>query len=285
METKDLRFKLNIQLFAGDGDETENSTPTEEVENENLEENQEEETDPDFVDGEENDEEDNQQEAEDDKEKVQKEKSIKERNRQNYERRVQERQQKELEMAKKKAYMDGMKFAIGNVNPYTQEKIEDEFDLQTYQTMKEMEEKGLDPVDDYAKYVAQKQREERKAQQEQENEKNKAKETMMKEITDFDKKYGQGSAQKFLTDDNFRNSKLASKLGKLSLEEVYDLYTDFQANVNSEAEKKVIQKQAVSMSTPGKPGNQSKTERSTMEELLHDDKKFKEFQAQLLNRY
>ena len=280
----ELLFKLNIQNFAGDGDEDETGTPTKEVENEDLDETQEEtEDEPNFEDGEGNEE--DEAETEDKKNEQVDKKSIKEQNKINAERRLQEKHKKELEMERKKAYLDGLKFAVGERNPYTQEKIEDEIDLEMYKTMKEMEEKGLDPVEDYPKYIAQKQREERKAQLEKEQAEIQKQEQISKDIADFDEKYGKGSAEKLLTDENFTKSKLASKLGKLSLEEVYELYTDFQASVNAKAEEKIIQKEAISKSTPGRPGIQNVNEQSFIEGILSDDKKFKEFQAQLMNKY
>lgn len=280
---KKLLFKLNIQNFAGDGDE-ETGTPTDEVETENLEDNQEKETDePKF--------EDTGKEPKEPKEATKtntgesKEKLTKEQNRINAERRLQEKYEKDLETERKKAYLNGLKFAIGGENPYTQEKIEDENDLEIYQLQKEMEAKGLDPIEDLPKYIAQKHREEKQAQLKEEQEANKKNEQIQKELAEFDKKYGEGSASKFLTDENFKNSKFAQHLGKLSLSEIYDLYTDTQAKIESEAEKQVIQKEAVAKSSPGRPGNQNTSQKTFMEQLLSDDKAFKEFQRNLVNKF
>lgn len=57
--------------------------------------------------------------------------------------------QKEIE---KKAYEKGLVDAVNGINPYTNEKIDDNHDIQEFLIMREMESKGLDPITDYHKY-------------------------------------------------------------------------------------------------------------------------------------
>ena len=70
------------------------------------------------------------------------------------------REQREKEL--KSSYLDGVKTATGNVNPYTNTKMETDEDVQDYLTMKEMEAEGLDPTDsrDYIKFTREKQKKE-----------------------------------------------------------------------------------------------------------------------------
>ena len=64
-----------------------------------------------------------------------------------------ERRKQEQEAAIKKARNEAIIEALNGVNPYTQEKMEDEADIQEYLTMKEIEKNGGDPIADYSKHL------------------------------------------------------------------------------------------------------------------------------------
>lgn len=273
-------LQLFLQLFADEEDEVVEE-PADEVENDPVEtgedetevESEEEESDPDFNDGE---------EQEEEAKKV--EKSKKEQNAINAQRRIQEKHEKELREARSKSYFEGLKEGVGGKNPYTGETIEDEFDMEVLQTMREMEKKGLDPVEDFAKYSSQKAREQRKAQQEEEAKKAESDEKIKVELQEFDKAHGEGSANKLFNDTNFTD-KYGKYLGRLSLEEVYELYLDSTAEIEAKAEEKAIQNQARGKSSPGVPGNKAGASSSFIEDIMSDDKKFREFQESLMNKY
>lgn len=277
METKLLKFL--IQLFAEEGEGTPTEDNNDPVESEDNTENVDEDDDDD-VDFEDNSD-------DEDKSKEVKPKNTGKQNAQNAQKRLalKEKRERELNEAKNKAYLEGLKEGVGDVNPWTNEKIEDETDIEILKEMKEMEKKGLDPVEDYAKYHAQKLKEQRRAENEVKQKELARKESLKTEITDFDKKYGKGTAEKFLSDENFKNSKYVNYLGRLSLDEVYDLYTSTQAETNAKAEQIAIEKEAIKLSSTGTPGNKSTANSSFLKDIMSDDKKFREFQANLLNKY
>ena len=277
------KLKFYIQLFA-DSEET----PTEQVESEpNTTTNgDDEEVDDDYeveVDG------DNQEDkpSESQKQETKPNKNTSKQNGRNAQRRIEEKAQREKEIndAKKKAYLDGLKEAVGNVNPWTNEPIEDETDVEIFREMKEMEKQGLDPIEDYAKFHAKKLKEQAKAENEAKQKEQARLENIRTEIAEFDKQNGNGSAEKFLNDEGFKNSKYFKYLGRLSLGEVYDLYTSTKAETEAQAEEIAVQKEAIRMSSAGSPGNQNTNPSSFMDDILKDDKKFREFQRNLLNKY
>lgn len=280
METKLL--KLLIQLFAEEGEET----PTQEVESEPNTENGEEDIDDDYEVEEDND---NQELESSDSQKQQTKpnKNTSKQNGRNAQRRIEEKAQREKEIndAKRKAYLDGLKEGVGNVNPWTNEPIEDETDVEIFREMKEIEKQGLDPIEDYAKFHAKRLKKQAKAENEAKQKEQAKLENVRNEIVEFDKKYGNNSAEKFLNDEEFKNSKYYGFLGRLTLEETYELFTATKAETEAKAEEIAVQKEAIRMSSTGSPGNQNTNPSSFMDDILKDDKKFREFQRNLLNKY
>lgn len=269
---------FNIQFFAEDEVETE--TPTEEVENDTAED--------DAVDFDDTSDEDveTSEEVEQEEEPVKEEpkaqpKTTRKDNFNNAQRRINERRERELAEARKKSYLEGIKDAIGGTNPYTQEKIEDEFDVEVLKTMREMEAKGFDPIEDYAKYSVTKMREQKKIEAERLAEESKKNEQINKELADFDKAHGQGSAERILNDELF-STKYAQYLGRLSLEETYQLFADQQAQIEMKAEQKAIRQQAINKSTPGAPGKASVKEK-TYSNMSKDE--FREEFNKMLGNY
>lgn len=85
-------------------------------------------------------------------------------------------------------------------NKFTKEKINDREDLETYKTMLEMEEKGLDPIEDYAKYVTGK----RKAERAESESRKRGEDEYFKLDTDMlVEAYGVAEAKKILEDEKF----------------------------------------------------------------------------------
>lgn len=268
--------ELNLQLFA---EETEEAT--EEVVEEEVETTDEDNEEVEFDEG--------AEEAKEEKsnEEAKAKELEKQKNRANAQRRIQEKHERELKEAKDKAYLEGLKQGVGGKNPYTGEEIKDEVDLELLKTMQEMERKGLDPIEDFAKYQTQKRREELKAEQEKKAKDEENQQAVQKELDDFDKKYGKGSAENLFKDEKFKE-KYGKFLGRLTLEETYQLFIDSQAEIETKVkegvEEGVIKQKAIEKSSPGVPGNKNANE-SYFDEILKDDKKFREFQQNLLNKY
>lgn len=89
----------------------------------------------------------------------------------------------------------------GKINPYTNTEITDENDLEVYEEMCVMAKKGLDPVTDYASYIADKRREEKR----QKEEKEKINEEAVKDIEEFQAKYPDVDLNDLLNDEDFKD--------------------------------------------------------------------------------
>lgn len=71
----------------------------------------------------------------------------------------------------RKAYNEGFIAAIGGLNPYTNEPIEDEYDLEVYREMKKLNDAGEDPKEGIFKAMRAKRTQAKKALQEEEERK------------------------------------------------------------------------------------------------------------------
>ena len=72
----------------------------------------------------------------------------------NIRRKAQEEAQKQIEKVREEAYKQGLEQGkvqsyIGKQNPYTGKSIEDDYDVQEYLDMFELDRQGKDPVNDY----------------------------------------------------------------------------------------------------------------------------------------
>lgn len=79
----------------------------------------------------------------------------KEQNAENARRRREAERQKEMREMREKTIID----ALNGTNPYTGEPMTDSVDVEEFETMREIEKNGGDPVQDYPKYRKQKERE------------------------------------------------------------------------------------------------------------------------------
>lgn len=102
------------------------------------------------------------------------------------------------------------------VNKFTNEPINDLDDLDTYKTMLEMEEKGLNPTEDYAKYATEKRRAERKAN---ESTKKTEDDYFKLDTNMLVEAYGRDGAKAILEDDKFMQyfEKLSTEKGRISI--------------------------------------------------------------------
>ena len=160
-----------------------------------------------------------------------------------------QREAKEAEIRKRieqESYRKGIVDAVGGVNPYTDEEIKDEADIEEYLLMRELEKQGKDPINDYASAVKGKARE--KA------EKRAADEQRVAELTEFSQKYPSVDVAALLNDPRF--GKFAGKrVQHETLATIYTDYLEFTQDADATAEKKaqvkVRQAAAKAKSTPG----------------------------------
>lgn len=264
---KDL-LKFNLQLFAYGENE-----PTEEpVENQEVEEL--EDLDDDFEEEEINftDDEDDEEELEEkdkvDKDIVEKHKeTLKNQKQQNYNNakaRIERRRQEELAKAKREAYIEGIKKSTNGVNSFTGQPIKDDVDVEVYETMCEMTEKGLDPVDDYYKYTAEKRRQEKEQLRLQNEQKEQENEKLNSEINDFINAYGKDTFEKILKDNDFDEFS-KDLIGAIPLKTIYDRFLKYNAKMENKAEELAIKKDARRRSSSGALGKKSNPSSSILD--------------------
>jgi hypothetical protein len=264
---------LSIQLFA-DGDEDDNvEEPTEEVENEDIEDG---EDDPDFDEGEEVE---TEQEVKENKPNTQDQQKAE--NYKNALRRIEEKQRRELEKAKKESYLEGIKASTGGVNRFTKKAIKDDVDVEMFKTMCEMDEKGLDPIEDYPEYVAEKQRQARLEEQKVQDAKNADQQRRTNELNDFVNSYGKDTVEKMLDDKEFYNYSKPF-LDRVPLKDIYESFVNFKATIEARADELALEKDARRKSSSGSLGKKHKTEKSFAEMTPEE---FHEFSINIAKRY
>lgn len=144
-----------------------------------------------------------------------------------------EREAKEEAIRKKieqESYRKGIVDAVGGVNPYTNEEIKDEADIDEYLLMRKLEKEGKDPIEDYASAVK---GEKRAKAQEAEAEKNRK-----AEVAEFAQRFPNVDMTALLQDPRF--GKFAGKrVQNETLANVYADYLEF-----TQGEEAVIEKKA-----------------------------------------
>ena len=172
---------------------------------------------------------------------------------------------------------NAIKETLGGVNPYTKTKIEDKYDMDEYLMMKEMESKGLDPLQDYASYLKQKQRndsidaEKRAKEQSQ-------KDWIKNDKTQFFEQYPDVNFEALSKDEMFRMF-AAGKIGNIPMASIYSDYLTIKANIEKEAKKVASRMMANRESSPGALSEQSvprekytleKVKKMSQKEILKD---------------
>lgn len=163
-------------------------------------------------------------------------------------RRQREEREKEIrEKIERESYRKGIVDAVGGVNPYTGEKIQDDADIDEYLLMKKLDKEGKDPIEDYAAAV--------KGEKREKAEKAKAESKRIEELTEFAGKYPNVDISALLQDAKF--GKFAGKrVQHESLAEVYADYLEFTGNESAEIEKKAaVKAKTAEMKKRASPGS------------------------------
>lgn len=162
-----------------------------------------------------------------------------------------ERRKQEQDAAIKKARNEAIIEALNGVNPYTQEKMEDDADIQEYLTMKEIEKSGGDPIADYSKHLKAKAKEQVRATESEKTQK----EWVQKDKADFVSKHPDVKLEELLNDELFYTFAVG-KVGKMSMDKIYTDYQHFVAKSEERARDRAAQLLANNAATPGKLTNQ-----------------------------
>lgn len=173
---------------------------------------------------------------------VKKEAHTKEQNAENARR----RREAEREAEKRKLRNETIIDTLGGKNPYTGEDMTDDFDVEEYLLMKDIEKKGGDPVGDYQKVKKQKDREaavkQTKADQSQEWYNN--------DRANFEKDYPDVNVSELIADPDFREW-ADGKIGRKPLSDIYRGFIGFKSKFDERAKDIAAQKLANKNASPG----------------------------------
>jgi hypothetical protein len=151
-----------------------------------------------------------------------------------------------------KARTEAIIEALNGVNPFTNEKIEDEADVAEYLTMKEIEKSGKDPVTDYSRFLKNKSKEQERAAQAETSQK----EWVRKDREDFSTKHPDVKLDELVGDEMFKTFAVG-KVGRVSMIKIYDDYQAFNKLSDERAKTKAAQILANNAANPGKLSNQN----------------------------
>ena len=179
--------------------------------------------------------------------------------------------EKEAEAQRKreleKVRLDAIKETLGGVNPYTNQKIEDDFDMQEYLVQKEMASKGLDPVQDYSSYLKQMKREEIKKET-IESEKRAKDDWLKNDKADFLSKYPDVNLKELSNDEMFKKF-LYGKIGNVPMASIYEGYMEVKAEIDKKAKEVATRMVANQQASPGSLSSNTDTENAfyTLDQL------------------
>ena len=162
--------------------------------------------------------------------------------------------EKKIEQVRKEAYEQGLKQGkvetyIGRQNPYTGETIKDNFDVQEYLDMFDLDSKGEDPISGYRELQKQKLREEAE-QRIKADEEAKQKQWYQNDTKEFLEKYSSDKLQELMKDKDF-DLFANGKIGKVPLSQIYEDYQKLIGKYEKKSVETAKQIVANNSTTPG----------------------------------
>lgn len=198
----------------------------------------------------------------------------------NREKAKQRREKREKEL--NNSFYKGIKTATGNVNPYTNQPMETDEDVQDYLTMKEMDEKGLDPTDsrDYIKFT----REKQKTLDAEAQAREKANNKYQTELLEFKTKYTDVDIEGLVNNDKTWAGLILPQIqsGK-TLTEAYELVNSLinksvNERVETLADEKAKKQVQNSLASVGSQTIGEEAESKTLDIWSMSDEQFREYQ-------
>ena len=185
--------------------------------------------------------------------------------------------EKKIEQARKEAYEQGLKQGkvetyIGRQNPYTGETIKDNFDVEEYLDMFELDSKGKDPISGYRELQKQKAREEAE-QKIKADEEAKQQQWYQNDTKEFLEKYPSEKLQELMKDEDF-NLFANGKIGKVSLSQIYE---DYQKLISKYEKKSVETAKQIVANNSTTPGALEEGEPQTIDWNNMSDKEFDKY--------
>lgn len=197
-----------------------------------------------------------QEDVETDNAEVEKEVQSKEENAKyaNARRKAEEEAQRKIEQARKEAYEQGLQQGkvqsyIGKKNPYTNQIINDDYDVQEYLDMYELDTKGKDPINGYRELQKDKARKEAE-EKIKADEKAKQDVWFQNDTKDFVDKYSAEKLQELSKDADF-NLFAEGKIGKVPLSQIYENYQKLISKYEQKSVETAKQIVANNTTTPG----------------------------------
>lgn len=185
-----------------------------------------------------------------------------------------EREAREREAREKaieeKAYLKGQLDST-KVNTFTNEPIEDEYDLKIFTIQKQLEKEGKDPISDLPKRLAELNRSAGQKAKTEADEKKAREDAIDSDIKDFRAKYPRVDIAELLKDPDFKeysDGRLGIKGGK-SLAQIYDDFEKFKAKFVGKKEDDENDDDG-KKSTPSPNGQKHK--KSTYSNMSKEDK-------------
>jgi hypothetical protein len=168
--------------------------------------------------------------------------------------------EKKIEQARKEAYEKGLQQGkvqsyIGKQNPYTGETIKDDFDVQEYLDMYQLDTSGKDPISGYRELQKQKAREEAE-EKIKADEKNKQDKWYQEDTQNFVDKYSVEKLQELTKDPDF-DLFANGKIGKVPLAQIYE---DYQKLIGKYVKKSVETAKQIVANNSTTPGAIEETE-------------------------
>ncbi len=162
--------------------------------------------------------------------------------------------EKKIEQVRKEAYEQGLKQGkvetyIGRQNPYTGETIKDNFDVQEYLEMYDLDAKGEDPISGYRELQKQKAREEAEKKIKADEEAKQQK-WYQDDTQEFLGKYSSEKLQELTKDEDF-NLFANGKIGKVPLSQIYEDYQKLISKYEKKSVETAKQIVANNSATPG----------------------------------
>lgn len=156
------------------------------------------------------------------------------------------RREAERQRAIKEAREQAIIQTLKGVNPYTNEKMVDSEDVAEYLMMREIEDKGGDPLADFSKFSkAQKREQAAETQKEEERA-----DWFRKDREEFISKYPDINIDELIQDKHFQ-SFASGKVGMLPLAVIYESYSGLRAEFEKKAKGMAKQMLANQKASPG----------------------------------
>lgn len=184
------------------------------------------------------------------------------------EREAKEREEREAKI-RKEAKLEG-ELEASKVNIFTNEPIEDEYDLKIFKLQKQLEKEGKDPISDLPKKLAEMERSASREAKKKSEEEAEANKVIDNDIKDFRTKYPTVNLSELLKDPDFKDyseGRLGVK-GGMSLAQIYENFNKFKAKYS----KSKNEEEESDKPTPPSPNGGRKTKKTSYSEMSEDEK-------------